>query len=177
MDSVGTVRVLIGNGISLIACAVLVISGYVKDKNKTIFLQSVQMSLSAIVCIILNALSGTVVNLLCVPRNILAQKNRLSFAAKLIFSILLVILTIIFNTKGIIGWIPIFPTIIYTFFLDKFEGEKFKFLVIFLMSFWTVHDFLIQSYVSTVFNVLNIITSAIAVYRIRHSAPSAEEQS
>ena len=167
MDKVDNFRVLLGNGISIIACIVLVISGYVKDKNKTLTLQSVQYGLSAVVCIILNGISAAVINLVSIPRNILAQRNKLGLTAKIIVSVITAVFSIAFNTRGWVGLIPIVPTIIYTFMVDKLDEENFKKLVIFLMSFWTVHDFLIQSYVSTIFNVMNIIASAIAIYRIR----------
>ena len=167
MSTVSDLRVIIGNAISVIACIILAISGYVKDKNKTLTLQAVQFSLSAAVCVILGAVSGAVINILCIPRNILAQKNKLGLASKVIISTLTALFSLVFNTKGWIGIIPIVPTILYTFLLDKLDEEDFKKLVIFLMTFWTVHDFLIQSYVSTVFNVINIITSAVAIYRIR----------
>ncbi|MBQ5330914.1 MAG: YgjV family protein [Oscillospiraceae bacterium] len=174
MENVSDLRVLIGNGISVIACIILAISGYVKDKNKTLTLQAVQFSLSALVCIVLRAVSGAVINLLSIPRNILAQKDKLTLPAKIVISALTAVFSVAFNTKGWIGLIPIVPTIIYTFLLDKLNEENFKKLVIFLMAFWTVHDFLIQSYVSTVFNVINMITSAIAIYRIRRDRQRAQ---
>lgn len=175
METVGTARLIAGNVISFIACIILVISGYVKDKNKTIMMQNIQMGLSGVVCLFLNAMSGAVTNFLCLPRNVLAQKNKLTLPAKIIFSAALLILTFFFNTKGAVGWLPILPTIIYTFFLDRCEGAAFKLLVIFLMTFWVIHNAIVGDYVSTVFSTLNIVTSAIAVYRIKHEKAPQEE--
>ena len=164
---ISATRVLIGNGISVIACIVLAVSGYVKSKDLTLILQTIQMGLCAVVCIVLGAGGAAVVNILCVPRNILAQKDKLNIPAKVILCLLIGVLSVVFNQRGVIGFIPVIPTIIYTIYMDKLDKDKFKFLVIFMMVFWTIHDFLIQSYVTTVFNVISIITSAVAIYRIR----------
>ncbi len=167
--------VLIGNAISLVACSISAVSGYVKSKNKTLIMQTIQLSMSMIACIVLQSLSGAVLNALAVPRNILACKEKLNFPAKLIISILSAGLAVFFvvcqsiydNHIVWVGLVPIIPTVLYTLYLDKADGIRFKLLVIQLMVFWTVHDMLIKSYVSSIFNVIQILLSLVAIIRIR----------
>lgn len=173
--SIGAMPVLIGNIISFIACVIMVISGYIKSKDKTLTLQTIQIALSAVSCLFLSAYSGAIINLLSVPRNILAQKNKLSMKYKIVLLTATVGLscsvTLYTGLKqGYIEWIgfvPLISTVTYMLLMDKLNEINFKKLIIFTMIVWIIHDAGVKNYVSVVFNTLNIITSYIAIYRIR----------
>lgn len=157
--------VLIGNVISFFACSLTTVSGFLKSKKVALLLQSLQMTLSGFVCIILGSPSGAIINFISIFRNILCSKDKLNDTAKGMIIVTSTVFSLMFNTRGIIGLIPIAATILYTLFLDKFEGVKFKWLMIATWGLWTVHDFAIQSYVSSVFNVLTMVTAFIAIVR------------
>lgn len=157
---------IIGNIISLVASIIMIISGYVKSRQKTLYWQTIQVGLSTIACFVLGAISGGIVNLLSIPRNILAYKDKLLFQIKLIIWLTTISLSIYFNTNGIIGYFPLISTTTYIFLMDKLTGIKFKVLTIFTMVIWTVHDFYVKNYVQVAFNVSTVIASIIAIYRI-----------
>lgn len=168
-------QIIIGNIISLIACVIMVISGYIKSKNTTLTLQTIQIGLSAVSCFILTAYSGMIINLLSVPRNILAQKNKLKLSYKILLLFLTISLSCIVTlqkskAQGYLEWIgfvPLISTITYILLMDKLDDLNFKWLVIFTMIVWIIHDFVIKNYVSVIFNVLNIVTSLIAIHNIK----------
>lgn len=160
-------NLLIGNIVALIASILMVIGGYIKSKEKTLFVQTIQITLNTISCFVLGAISGSVVNLLSIPRNILAYKNKLTFPIKLIILLSTTTLSIYVNKNGIIGYLPIISTIIYILLMDKLKEDHFKMLIIFTLILWGIHDFMVKSYVSSIFDVISIITSFIAIYRIR----------
>ena len=157
--------VLIGNVISFFACSLTTASGFIRSKKIALLLQSVQMTLSGFVCIILGSPSGAIINFISIFRNILCSKDKLNNTAKGVIIVTSTVFSLMFNTRGIIGLIPVAATILYTLFMDKFEGAKFKRLMIATWGLWTVHDFAIQSYVSSVFNVLTMATAFIAIVR------------
>ena len=157
--------VMIGNVISLFACSLTTVSGFLKSKKVALLLQSVQMTMSGFACIILGSPSGAIINFISIFRNILCSKDKLNNTAKGVIIVTSTVFSLMFNTRGIIGLIPVAATILYTLYLDKFEGKKFKWLMIATWGLWTVHDFAIQSYVSSVFNVLTMATAFTAIVR------------
>lgn len=167
--------IVIGNAIAFIACILMVISGGIKDKGKTIFVQTIQIFLNAIACLFLKAYSGMIINLFSIPRNILAYKNKLTTKAKIILLSFIVTISVYVTiqksiAQGFIEWIgfvPLVSTITYMLLMDKLEGEKFKFLVMFTMFVWIIHDWFVKDYVAVVFNIFNVITSTSAIIRIR----------
>ena len=180
-----TSPLFLGNLVSLIACSISAASGYVKSKNKTLIMQTIQQAMSMTACIILQSPSGAVLNALSVPRNLLACKNKLNFPAKLILSVLSGGFGLFFavsvclqrQTFVLAGFLPIIPTILYTVFLDTQDPVKFKLLVIQMITFWTIHDFLIQSYTSCFFNLFQIIFSISAIIRIRKEQEAQQNES
>lgn len=157
---------IIGNAIALIAAIIMTASGYIKSKEKTLFWQTIQISLNTISCFVLGANSGGIVNMLSLPRNILAYKNKLVLQAKIIIWIQTVVLSLYFNSNGWIGYLPVISTTVYIFLMDKLKDIKFKELVIFTLIMWGTHDFFVRNYVSCFFDAACIITSSIAIYRI-----------
>lgn len=62
---------------------------------------------------------------------------------------------------------PIISTIIYILLMDKLKEDRFKMLIIFTLILWGIHDLMVKLYVSSIFDVISIIMSFIAIYRIR----------
>lgn len=167
-------RTIAANSISLVACTLMVLSGCIQSKKKTLTLQTIQIGLSAVSYGILMAYPGMIINLLSLPRNILAQKNKLYFRYKITLLIVTITLSFIFaiqndNGQKYVDWIKLIPlvsTIAYTLLMDKVNDINFKRLVIFTMIIWITHDFAVQNYVSVAFNTMNIMTSLSAIYRL-----------
>lgn len=167
---------LIGNLISLVASVIMTTSGFFKSQKKTLFWQSIQISLNALSCFVLKAYSGAIVNCLSLPRNILAYKEKLTPPVKLIIGIITVVLSVIFNSTGIIGYLPIISTVVYISLMDKLKDAPFKLLVIFTLILWGIHDFYVKNYVQSFFDVACIVTSAIAIWRIRKEQSNASKE-
>ena len=159
--------VIIGNIFSLIACIIMVISGYAKSKKRTILGQTIQIPFDVAACVMLGAVSGAIICALAIPRNILAYKDKMGLGAKLILLIVTLPLSYMFNTKGWIGLLPIVATTIYIVFMGENGDTKYKIVAIISTAFWCAHDFLVQGYVAAIFDFGTIITSFIAIYRIQ----------
>lgn len=159
--------IIIGNIFGFIASIFMVYSGIVKEKNKVLFYQTLEVGIAVISYIFLGGISGAIINALNVLRNILCYKDKLNVIAKLILSILSAVLVLYFNNYGLIGVLPLICILIYLWCMTIKDVVKFKILIIVLMILWTVYDFTIKSYVASVFDVLTIIANIISIIRIK----------
>lgn len=157
---------IIGNVIALVASILMVYSGALKRKQSIIMVQTVQIGLSVLSNIILGSISGAIVNALGCVRNILCYKDKYNKIVKVVLAMLTVLLSGMFNSIGIIGWCPIIATTVYVIFMDTKDVIKLKYLIVFAMIMWTIHDFAIKSYTSSLFNLANIIVTSISIYKI-----------
>ena len=159
--------IIIGNIIALIASILMVYSGVLKDKKKVLYVQSIQIGLSVISNLVLNGLSGAIINAISFIRNILCYKGRLGLREKIVITVLSVALIIVFNNLGIIGILPLISTVLYLWLMTTEDIVKFKILIIITMVLWGIYDITIKSYTSFVFDIFTIITNVIAIIKIK----------
>ena len=63
--------IVIGNIISLMASAIMVLANYAKDKKNIIKLQTIQVGLFILCNLVLNGITGVIINTANLVRNIL----------------------------------------------------------------------------------------------------------
>ena len=160
--------IIIGNIIALIASILMVYSGIVKEKKKIIIFQSIQTGLSIISNLVLEGFTGAIINAIGLIRNILCYKDKLGLTEKIIITIISVMLTILFNNLGIIGYLPLLSTVVYLWLMNIKNIIHFKYLIIFTMILWAIYDFTIMSYTSCVFDVLTVLSNIISIIQIMH---------
>lgn len=165
--------VIIGNAISLIASILMVCSGYFKSKKRTLLFQTIDVTLYTLSSIVLKAYTGAIANVISIPRDILAYKEKLTWYFKSMIVICMISLSIIFSEGRLINLMPLIASVPYTLLLDKLKGISFKVLVIVNLSFWLIYDFIVNNYVAALFDAGTIITSCIAICRI-HKQKYAE---
>lgn len=159
--------ILIGNIIGLIGSLFMVIGGYLKNKNNAIIAQTMQLLFLSISNLVLGSLSGFINNLINCIRNIFSVKNKLTIPIKIIIIILSTILTIKYNNLGLIGYLPLINNIVFIIFMNTKSDLHFKFLTIFYMMLWLIHNMYIKAFTTSIFNVITIITSLISIYKIK----------
>lgn len=159
-------NIVIGNIIALIASIIMVYSGHLKQKNRIVYVQTIQIILSVISNIVLGGITGAIINILSCIRNILCYKEKLDLKAKITLVSFSAVLSLSFNNLGVIGLLPLISTIVYTLFIDIKDVVKFKHLIIFTMLMWLIYDIYIKSYTSACFEFVNIIINLIAIIQI-----------
>lgn len=162
-------NIFIANIIALIGSLLLVFTGSSKEKSKIIIIQTIQIILFIISNILLGGITGAIINILCIIRNVLYYKNLLKTNAKAILIILSLIFTIPFNNLGFIGLLPLISNITYILFMHLKNVVHFKLLIAFNTFTWLIYDFYIKSYTSTVFDFLTIVATFISIYQIKHA--------
>lgn len=161
-------NIVIGNIIALIASALMVYAGILKEKKKILYVQIIQAIGFIISNIVLGGISGAILNTIACIRNILCYKDKLGFKERIIIIVLSIALTLVFNNLGIIGILPLVSTVVYIWGMNTKDVIKFKFLMIFTMVMWFIHDFYIKSYTSSFFNLMNIIMNGISIIQIKN---------
>lgn len=162
--------VVIGNIISLLASVLMTYSGYIKSKGKFLIVQIVQMSLSALSNFILGGITGTIINLVNIIRNVLCYKNKLNKYSIILILTLSISLSLYFNNLNFIGLLPLLSTILYTTLMNIKDIKKFKYLTITTMLLWLIYDICIMNYVSALFDLLTIGSNSIAIYQLKNIA-------
>ena len=115
--------------------------------------------------------SGLISNLVSILRNVICLKFKFTIPLKIIFIAIQFVLTFIFNSEGIFGWLPAIAAAIFTWFLDVKSDVQLKYVIIFTELFWIVYDIHNKNFSSLFFDIMTIITSIIGIYRL-HSAKS-----
>lgn len=160
-------QIIIGNVVALIASIIMVYSGYIKQKKKILYAQTIQIGLSVLSNIILGGITGAIINAISCVRNILCYKEKLNNIAKFILIILAIVLSICFNNLGIIGFLPLISTIAYILLMNTKNVIRFKLLIIFTMILWCFYDLYIKSYTSACFDFMCIVTNIISIMQIK----------
>ena len=161
---------IIGNIVALIGSILMVWSGYLKEKRKILYIQTVQIGMFVISNIILGGISGAIINFISFIRNILSYKDKLDMKWKILITILSIGLTLYFNNKGLIGYLPLISMIIYVWYMNVKDVVKFKYLLIFTMLMWLVYDFYVMSYTSSCFDIVCIILNIVSIVEIKKNS-------
>lgn len=159
---------IVGNLIALIASILMVYSGILKEKKKILFVQTIQIGLSVLSNIVLGGITGAIINGISMIRNIICYKDKLGLKEKIIITVLSVVLSIIVNNLGVIGFLPVISTIVYIWLMNIKDVKKFKLLIIFTMFMWFIYDFTIKSYTSAIFDILTIISNMISLVYVKN---------
>ena len=147
---------VIGNIIALIGSVLLICTGLLSKKKHIVFVQSIQILCFVISNLVLKGFSGVVINSLSFFRNIFAYKEKLTNPIKICFIVVAAFLCIIFNNKGIIGFLPLISMCLYTWFMTTKDIIKFKYLMITITLLWGIYDFYIMSYTSALVDFITV---------------------
>ncbi len=159
--------IIIGNIIGFIGSMFMILGGSIKDKTKSLMAQSMQLVCLAISNLVLGSISGFIISLISAFRNVLSFFNKLNKLMIGIIIVLMIVLTVKFNTLGFIGYLPLINNIVFILCMNTKDNVKFKWLTIFYMVLWLIHNVYIKAYSTSIFNTITIITSLITIYRIK----------
>lgn len=155
--------VIIANIVALMASILMAYSGTLKKKKKMLFVQCIEKVLLVISNILLNGISGAIVNSISFIRNFLCYKNKLNLVAKIILTVIVIPITIYFNNCGLIGLLPLFAGVTFIWFMTVKDVKKYKLLIIITTAMWSVYNLYIQAYSTFAFEILTIITNTISI--------------
>ena len=129
--------------------------------------QTVSQFFYAASSIALKGYSSTAQNAVAVVRNLAAMKNIKSKVLEWILILAGVVLGIVFNNRGLLGWLPIIANLEYSISVFKLkENEKaLKLAFIINMVMYAVFSAVIQNYVGVVSCTVIAITTAVSLIK------------
>ena len=153
------------------------VSGTRTKRTQILGIQILSQVFYGVGSIILKGYSGTVQNAVAILRNLAAMKNIKSKVLEWALVVLGVALGIVFNNRGLIGWLPIVANLEYSLAVFQFKtNEKLlKIAFIINMLMFVVFSLSIKNYVGTVGNLVVAVTTAIALYRESRKTANIKE--
>lgn len=158
---------LLGNGVSMVGCIIMVAIGFLKKKSHILAAQSVQCLFMGFGNLILGGVSGFIANIVSVIRNLVFAKWQPNLALKIGFIALQFLLSLSSLSAGWIGWLPILSAAIFTWFLDTKSEELLKIVIIGTMVMWLIYDIYYRNYVASFFDVLTILSNTMGFFMVR----------
>ena len=168
-------NIILGNIVSLLGCTVMVLIGFIKNKDRYIVMQTLQFLLSALSHFLLGGLGGTVASLVSAARNIIIAKWKCTTGIKIALIAVQAALSISTVTANPITWIPIIAAGMFTWYIDTKDAMWFKWVIIITLIMWAVYDIYHHNYVSIWFSIFTLITNGISMVKIHKERKEANE--
>ena len=161
--------IIIGNMFSLCAMISDSVSDTRKKHGEIMAVQIVSQFFYGASSIVLKGYSSTAQNVVAIFRNLAAIKNIKSKAAEWTLILAGVVLGILFNNRGLIGWLPIAANLEYSIavfrFKDSEKGLKIAFIINMVMFF--AFSLAIMNFVGAAANIFVAVTTALSLIRER----------
>jgi len=160
-------EIIIGNVCSLFAMISDAISGTRKKNSEILAIQIISQIFYGTGSFVLKGYSSVVQNVVGILRNLAGIKDIKNKFIEWTLILLGVILGIIFNNRGLLGYLPILGNLEYSIaifrFKDNEKGLKISFII--NMIVFSIFNFVIMNYVSGVANFITALTTAISLIR------------
>lgn len=157
---------LIGNGFSLIGCAIMVAIGFLKKKKQILLAQSVQCLFMGVGNLVLGGISGFICNIVTILRNLVFLKCNNTLFLKFFFIGLQFVLSIGTLSAGWISWLPILSAALFTWCMDTRSEAKLKICILCTQVMWLTYDLYFLNYVASTFDVMTMVSNLIGLRMI-----------
>lgn len=169
-------NILLGNIVSFVGCTVMVLIGFIKNKDRYIIMQTVQFLLNALSHFLLGGFGGTIAALVSATRNIIIAKWKCTTGIKIVLIAVQAALSLSTITANPITWIPIIAAGMFTWYIDTKDVMWFKWVIIITLVMWAVYDIYHHNYVSVWFSIFTVVTNGISMVKIHKERKEAKEK-
>ena len=150
-----------GNLISFLGCTLMILIGFIKNKERILTAQCGQFTLQAVSNLLLGSAAGTISCVLGVVRILVFRYVRVTPLLKIGFLAVQAALTIAFGATTFVQWIPFLAMVLYTWYLDTENAVLFKLVNLLGVTLFAFHDLHYLNYVAFGFDVFTIISTII----------------
>lgn len=168
-------NVILGNIVSLLACTVMVLIGFIKDKKRYIVVQNIQFGLNGISHLLLGGTGGAIASGISIIRNLIFSKWVCNTLIKIILIVIQTAISIPTVTSNPITWLPIIAAGMFTWYIDTKDVMWFKWVIIITLIMWGVYDIYHQNYVSIWFRIFTITSNGISMVQISKNRKKEKE--
>ena len=168
-------NVVLGNIVSLLACTVMVLIGFIKNKKRYIIVQNLQFLLNGTAHLLLGGFGGAIASGISIVRNLIFSKWDCTPIIKVILIVLQTALSIPTITSNPITWLPIIAAAMFTWYIDTKDVMWFKWVIIITLIMWGVYDLYHQNYVSIWFRIFTVVSNGISMWKIHKERKETNE--
>ena len=158
--------VVLANIVSFVGCILMVSIGFIKNREKILIVQCIQLLIMGISNLILGGITAFVANMLSVVRNVYSLRCSFTLPVKLLFITAQIIIAVPFNELGLLGWLPIIAAVSFTMFLDVEDEIMLKLVIIFGSVMWLIFDLSLRNYTAFTFDIFTILSTCIGIWRL-----------
>lgn len=159
---------ILGNIFSLLSAICLAVSVIKKNKKDFMYWQIGDPFFGVVTCIVLSAYAALVISVVCLIRNILSYKGKLTKNITYILLIINVAIGLYVNNLGGIGLMVILASAGYTIciYLTKNE-QQMRWALVVNQLLWFIHNFYVQAYPSALTDIVLCVWTFIQIYKNR----------
>ena len=171
-------EIIVGNVCSLAAMVTDSISGTRKRRSQILGIQIISQVFYAAGSIVLKGYSSTAQNFVAILRNLAGMKNIKSRIIEWTLITIGVVLGIVFNNRGLLGWLPIVANFIYSVAIFQFKDNEKWLKTVFIVNLlmYTVFSFVIQNYVGAVANTVVAVITAVSMIKAARDKKKEETE-
>jgi hypothetical protein len=163
------VILILGNLCSVFAMITDSISATRKTPKAVLLVQSISQAFYGIGTLLLKGYSGAVQNMVSILRNFAAIKNIQSKWIQWLFVVLGVILGLLFNNIGILGYLPILANLQYSLAVFHFRDNEraLKYSLSISVVLYTFFSAAILNFIGVAINLVILVTTLIHLIKTR----------
>lgn len=165
--------IIIGNILSLCAMVTDSISGTRRKHSEIMAIQIVSQFFYGASSIVLKGYSALAQNVVAVFRNLASMKNVKSKALEWVLILSGVVLGVVLNNRGLLGWLPIIANFEYSVAVFRFKdnGKALKIAFIINAVMFGIFNVFLMNYVGAVSCTIIAITTFIAIIKESKEEP------
>ncbi len=160
-------NLIIGNIISFVAAGFMAYSCCLNDHRKVFFYQAIECAMLCVASVFFGAWAGITTLALSATRNYLVSRDKFSHKLMVLFLVLVVVLGLLANNRGLIGLIPVVATVEYTVCCHYIKEIKAVKCSIFVNTFmWVFYSFAIMDFSTGFTDMTVLIIDAVSLARV-----------
>ena len=166
-------NIVTGNIISLAAAVFLSVSCVMKSRRGVFVMQFMNCALLAVASYFFGSYAAITTLVLCCVRNIFIMKDRFTRPVLAVIVVLVIVLGLMTNNRGLVGLMPVIATVEYTVCCHFIRDvRKTRVSILFNESIWIVYSFLVSDYSTALTDAAVIIVDIFAILKEKCAKPS-----
>ena len=162
-----TARIVLGNGVFFLGAVILVSLGLIRTKRNILIAQIAQEAFMGTGMLILGGISGFIVDMVAIVRNVVCIRWKYTLKWKLIFIAAQVGLYAALGAEGLYGWLPVIAMCLFTWYLDSENVVLLKVILAVMQLMFLIYDARLQNYVGIAVDFTSMITCAVGIIRAK----------
>ena len=165
---------LLGHALGFISVALFFYSYQRTQKSKIMVIQTVATALSCVQYLLIGALSGFALNVVCIIRNFVffyrEKNNKTDLAAPVAFAVAMAVVSI-FSWEGIHSLLITLGLVVNTVCMGVFDAKNFRKTILISSSLILIYNIFALSYSGILSESISLISVVIGIIRYRNTQP------